>query len=569
MWLAVPTCSTCSTSSRLEEAGNLGAQMDKNTVNSIRATIGVQGAVGASDWKYLADMTFTENKLTEATHLAFTQAINAFYAPIFGPNLGPDPNFGQPEYAVNYAAFYKPITPAQYASFTGYANSYSRTEDSLARGQLTNSALFHLPGGDAGIAALVEGGGQGWAYDPDPRYLDGETYLYTATAGSGHRSRYAGTVELRLPVVDMVTLDASNRYDDYRVAGQNVHKDTYNIGVELRPLKTLLIRGKYGTAFKAPTLSDEYQGTSGFFTSSSTDYYTCTKEGYTAAAGNLSSCPYAGTSFFGTTAGNPHLQPITAKVAGVGVDWTPVSALQASIDYLHWKITNEVQQQDQDQLLRLDSACLLGELDVNSPTCVQAISQVIRDANGIVTQLNTPKINVAEEKLGVVIVNLNYTWDAGFAGRFIIGASYSNIVEHSEIRFAGDTQINLLDSPFYSHEFKTKANATLAWEFHGFGLALYGERYGQTPNFISQQDVSGYAQPLAGRLPTWTVANLSARYEVLPGLVVSGNVVNLTNKLPPIDRSTPGIYSQPFNLENFNNYGRSYFVELSYRLAQH
>lgn len=401
---------------------------------------------------------------------------------------------------------------------------------------MTNSSLFHLPGGDAGIAALIEGGGQGWAYSPDPRYLNGGTYLYTATAGAGHRSRYAGTVELRLPVVDLVTLDASNRYDDYRVPGQNVHNDTYNLGVEIRPLKTLLIRGKDGTAFKAPTLSDEYQGTSGFFTTA-TDYCNCTKRGYTAAAGNLNSCPYAQASFFGTTSGNTHLQPITAKVAGVGVAWTPLPAVEASIDYMHWKISSEVQQQDQDQLLRLDSACLLGELDVNSPTCVQAESQVIRDAAGVVTQINAPKINVAGEKLGVVILNLSYAWDAGIAGRFTIAGSYSNIVQHSEIRFAGDTPINLLDSPFYSTEFKTKANATLSWDFHGFGMALYAERYGQTPNFISQQDVSGYAQPGAGRLPTWTVANLSARYEVLPRLVISGNVVNLT-KLPPIDRST-------------------------------
>ena len=149
---------------------------------------GRPGRLWSSDWKYTVDMTYTENKLTEATHLAFTTPINAFYASIFGPNLGPD-RFGDPQYAVNYAAFYKPMTPAQYASFTGYATSYSRTEDSLARAQLTNRRCSRCPGGKAGIALVVEGGGQGWDYAPDPRFLNGETYLYTATAGSGHRSR--------------------------------------------------------------------------------------------------------------------------------------------------------------------------------------------------------------------------------------------------------------------------------------------------------------------------------------------------------------------------------------------
>jgi outer membrane receptor protein involved in Fe transport len=552
-----------------EEAGNLRGQDNKNTINSIRATVGVQGAVWSSDWKYLVDMTYTENKLTEATHLAFTSEIDAFYSSVFGPNLGPDPIYGQPEYAVNYAAFYKPITPAQYASFTGYATSYSYTEDSLARAELTDGSLFALPGGNAGIALLVEGGGQGWNYAPDPRYLDGETYLYTATAGSGHRARYAGTVELRLPVVKMLTFDLSNRYDDYKVEGENVSKDTYNLGLEFRPLSSLLIRGKYGTAFKAPTLADEFQGTSGFYTSDSTDYYTCTKEGYTAAKGNLSDCPQAGQSFFGTTSGNTHLQPITAKVAGAGIAWTPLDTLQLSFDYLHWKISNEVQEQDSDQLLRTDSACLLGELNITSPTCVEAIAQVTRDSSGQITQISTPKINVSEEGLNVGVVGFNYMLKTAYAGSFTFEGSYSNVLKHTEIMFAGDATINLLESPFYSTEFKTKENLAITYAYQKFGTTLYVERYGRTPNYLSQQDpVLEYGAPGGGRLPTWTIANLSAKYEVLRGLTVSANVNNLFNKLPPIDYSTPGIYTQPFNVENYNNYLRSYFVEASYKFGK-
>ena len=59
-----------------EEAGNFRAQDNKNTINSIRATVGVEGSL-VSDWRYTVDMTYTENKLTEATHLAFTSTINA------------------------------------------------------------------------------------------------------------------------------------------------------------------------------------------------------------------------------------------------------------------------------------------------------------------------------------------------------------------------------------------------------------------------------------------------------------------------------------------------------------
>jgi outer membrane receptor protein involved in Fe transport len=552
-----------------EEAGNLRDQDNKNTNNSLRATLGVTGDLFTTKWKYTADFTYTENKLTEATHLAFTSAITNFFAPLFGPNLGPDPIFGsQNSYAVNYAQFYKPITPAQYASFTGYADSYSRTEDSLARGLLTNTSLFHLPGGDAGIALVVEGGRQGWSYAPDPRFLNGETYLYTATAGDGHRTRYAGTSELRLPVIDTLTVTASGRYDDYRVTDGSFDKFTYNLGLEYRPLRTLLLRGRYGTAFKAPTLSDEFQGQSGFYVTATDYYYCATHGGY--APGNappkdIASCPQAGLSVFGTTQGNRNLKPISAKVGDVGLVWSPLERSALSVDYLHWDINNEVFEQDSDQLLRTESACRLGTLDPTSPTCVAAISQVQRDATGHITQIETPKLNLSQEKLGVLLFSLNYTWLAGKAGSFTLEGSYSNILEHSEIRFPGDPQIDLLNSPFYSTEFKTKANLGVTWNIGKFGTTVFVERYGRSPNNVSTLQVEGFATPGAAWLNPWTITNWSAQYEVLRGLTVIGNINNVFNRSPPYDPTWTGIDNQPYNIFNYNDYGRTFFIGATYQ----
>lgn len=552
-----------------EEAGNIHGQMNKQTVNSIRATVGVQGDLRSTDWKYTVDMTYTENKLTEATHLAFTSLINKFYSSIFGPNLGPDAIFGQPSYAVNYAALYTPLTPAQYASFTGYALSYSRTEDSLARAQITNSNFFTLPGGDAGIALLVEGGRQGWDYQPDPRYLTGETYLYTATAGSGHRTRYASTAELRLPIVKMLTADVSGRFDDYQVPGGSVSKTTYNLGLEFRPVSSVLIRGRYGTAFKAPTLSDEFQGPSGYFTNgSSTDYYACAQLGYTAAT--IANCKYyANQSFAGSTSGNRNLKPINAKVWDAGIVWSPLEHSAFTVDYLHWKISDEVTQQDADQLLRIDSSCLLGQLDPKSPTCVQAKLQVTHDANGLVTHIATPKQNQADETLNVFIVALNYTWEISGAGTFTLEGSYSDLLKHTFVRFAGDPQINLLDSPFYSTDFKTKENLSATWGKGKFGTTVYVERYGRTPNYAAALTVDGYAgSGGTGRLGTWTIANWSAKYDLLPGLVLSANVINVFDTRPPTDNSYRGTSNQPYNVLNYNDYGRSFFVEANYKFGK-
>ncbi|MBV8341990.1 MAG: TonB-dependent receptor, partial [Gammaproteobacteria bacterium] len=443
-----------------EEYGGLGNTMDTNTTNSIRSTLGVTGDFGSS-WKYDVDFTYTENKLGEATHLAFENAINAFYAPIMGPNLGVNA-FGTNTYEPDYAAFYKPITPAQYASFTGYATSRSHTEESLLLGQLTNAHLFALRGGDAGLAMVAEGGAQGWEYDPDPRYLNGGTYLYTATAGSGHRSRYAFTSEVRMPVLSVLTVDLSGRYDDFVLRNNSVHDTTYDLGLEFRPLSKLLFRGRYGTAFKAPTLADEFQGLSGFF-QTVTDYYACEQRGYQGPT--YAGCPYAQSSVFGTTSGNTALKPINAKVGDLGLVWSPLDRSAFSFDIIRWSIDNEVAQQDSNQLMKEDSACLLGQLDIHSPTCQAAISQVTRNSSGIATQIYTPKINVAFEHLTVAVVGLDYALPQRSFGTFMLDAHYVNIMRHGFLMFAGDTPIDLLGNPFYSTEFKTKENLGLTWDY--------------------------------------------------------------------------------------------------------
>ena len=547
-----------------EEIGGLNNTMDKNTTNSMRLTAGITGDFAETNWKYDATFTYTENKLTEQTHLQFESEINNFYSSIFGPSLGFDPNFGVNIYEPDYAAFYKPLTPAQYDSFTGYATSRSRTEDSMLRVQLTDAKLFSLPGGDAGLAIVGEAGSQGWAYDPDPRYLDGETYLYTATSGSGHRARYALTSELKLPVVKMLTADFSGRYDDYRAAGNSIDAGTYNLGLEFRPINTLLFRGRYGTAFKAPTLADEFQGQSGFYEAVN-DYYACAHHGY---AGD-SSCPYFDNQVFGTTNGNAKLQPIHAKVWDLGIAYSPVVHSNFTIDFIRWKIDQEVQAQNAQQLVDIDGQCLDGNLDINSPTCQNAITQVQRDANGLITQISTPKVNVASENLSVMLLGANYEFPTTYAGTFIIDARYTNILRHRLLQFPGDTEINLLENPFFSQEFKTKENVSFTWNYKNLGTTLYVERYGRTPNDAATLTTDGYAGPGGpARLGTWTLANLEVQYEVLPGLVLAGNVDNLFNKMPPTDNSYLGIDNQPYNSLNYNPYGRSFFVEATYKYGK-
>ncbi len=224
-----------------EETGGLDNTLNTDTTNAYRITVGGQGALRESNWSYDLGFTRSQQKLTEKTHVLWDDLVGNFFSSILGPNLGPDPLYDYyPTFEPNYPQFYKPVSQSQFASFSGIATSHSQTSDNMLRGQLTNSALFALPGGNAGLAIVAEGGDQEWSYVPDPRFLTGETYSYTAVTGDGHRSRYALTTEIRLPVLKALALTGSGRYDSYRVAGDTISQFTYNLGVEYRPWDKLL-----------------------------------------------------------------------------------------------------------------------------------------------------------------------------------------------------------------------------------------------------------------------------------------------------------------------------------------
>jgi outer membrane receptor protein involved in Fe transport len=427
---------------------------------------------------------------------------------------------------------------------------------------VTNTSLFTLPGGSAGLALQLEGGSQGWDYAPDPAYFNNGSFGFTSTAGSGHRSHYAGLVELKMPVLSRLTTDLSGRYDEFKVAGQNVDKFTFNAGLEYRPVQMLLLRGRYGTAFKAPTLADEFQGTSGLYQTLN-DYYYCAVQGYTGS--NLSGCPQFQTSLFETTSGNPKLRPITATVWDAGFILTPVERLNITFDYIHWAIRDEVQSTNPDTLLKTEAACRLGQLDINSPTCVVALADVTRNASGQVVSLYTPKENASHENLGVFTTALSYGLPVKNVGEFLFDASFTITNSHTFQQFPGDPFINYLNDPFYSTEFKTKANTSVTWSKDPVSVTVYVERYGRTPNYISTTQQNGYSVAGAGTVAPWTLADVSVSYKPIDSVELTFAANNVFNKMPPADNSYLGIEYQGYNTTNYNVYGRTFYLTASYK----
>ena len=556
-----------------EDLGGYQHTMNKQYEKSYMLTLGGKGTFGQSSWDYDLGFTHSDDKLHSHDWNRLAGPMDAYFeSHVLGPQHGLDPYYGAyPVFTPDYAAFYQPISPSDMGAMTTYTDTYGKTWDNMLRGQLTNASLFSLPGGDAGIAVVVEGGNQGWAYTPDARLLDGEIWGTTDVQGGGHRSRYAATTELKFPLLTQLTLDVSGRYDNYKVSGNNVHHATYNLGLEYRPFESLLLRGRYGTAFKVPTLADEYQGLSGYY-NYVTDYANCARLGYGPSDTANCPTPYDSTQFFGQQSGSVALQPITAKVWSYGFVYAPTSKMSVSVDYMHWDISNEVNIQNADTLSRTEYLCDIGTIDQASPTCANAAAQIVRGAStdpallGVIQQIYTPKVNVSNEQVNAITAQFSYLQGLGRFGKLAFNTSYSDNLKHTRQDYPGDPDIDLLRHPNYSQDFKSKVNASLTWSVERWSATVFANRYGRTPNYLAYAN-DNYSAPGTGKLGAWTLYNASVTFNPIKNLGLSFLVNNAFNKAPPLDRSNPGTTGTPFFTDNYNAYGRAMYLEANYKFG--
>ncbi|GAB3788217.1 TonB-dependent receptor domain-containing protein [Dyella agri] len=550
-----------------------GLLSQKNYENTYTVTLGGKVDFG-SGWNLDTALTHSQENSNDRQIAMWGNNVPGSYGnTLLGPQLGTD-WLGFPVYAPNYNLLTTPITPAQFASYLGAASIASSNRTDQLRTQLTQTSLFALPGGDAGLAVVAEQGYESWSYQPSPLLSSGQLLAASWNPSGGHRDRYAVATELNLPLLKMLTADLSARYDSYDAQGARFSHPTYSVGLEFRPVDSVLLRAKYSTSFKAPSLIDEFEGGSSGL-GSVTDWVNCGRLGYTG--GNILSCPYQYYSVPATVVetSNPDLQPLTARNFSYGVVWSPTAGLSVSLDYQHISIRNEVLKESSDYVMQTQLYCTNGTLDPQSPTCQAIDAQITRAPAapgspllGQILQVVTKKINVAREVNNALNASLKYRTNPHAWGWLDFDLGYTRVLAHRQETFPGDPTIDYLRNPGFSTEFQTKANAALTWTFDQgkWSATLYGTYYGPTPNYIANLNDS-YDVPHAGKVAPWRIYNASINYAPTRAWRLSLRVNNLRNSMPPIDVTYRSDVNEPFAAGNYNPYGREIFLEAQYQFG--
>ncbi len=545
-----------------EEMGGLRKGYIETTQKTFAFTTGLKGTIGSA-WDWEAALSHSQYGST----ISWPQIVAARANDLFlGPQLGIDDDSGYPIFNADPSRLYSPLTRSEYESIFARTVYHPKSQTDTLAFSFSNLELFTLPAGPAGFAGVVEYGYQSYNLRPDPLATQYYYYSWKDSDGKGSRNRWATAGELRMPLLDNLSLSVAGRYDQYRFAGNSTGKPTWSAGIEWRPLDSLLVRGSYGTAFRAPDLHYVFAGI-GNDETSGTDYYRCRTE---EPGTDITDCDYSDEGLIRTRQGNRKLKSETSRSWTAGFVWSPLAEFDVSLDYFNIDMRNQVQDLSTDRLLQLEANCRIGSdvngnpVDPNSPSCVDAISRITRLPNDRLYGVFVNPINVARERTSGIDLSAHYKLETGI-GDFHFTGNYTWARMHSFQQYPGDATLDEFAINSGYDIPRNKASMTVTWVHDPFTVSLHGQRLGSLPNSDSYDQIVDIAAGEKAWIGATYRYNASAQYRFNDHAQLSLSIDNLFDKMPPKD---PTYTAYPYyDISWFDSVGRSYYVEFTYKFG--
>lgn len=543
-------------------------------------------------------------------------AMNNFF---LGKQLGTTAA-GLPIYAMNWQQWWNPITPQQYSTFavSGTNTSSSWLDQVQFR---INGDLFKLPWANesVGWAAVLEAAHNGFLLSPDPR----STFSNAANfqnpfgaylTGGGTRQRYSFGDEFRVPVLDSVTWTISGRLDKYHDASRADVARTWGTGLEWRPYDGLLLRGSYGTNFKAPDMQAIYLTGSSSPVGDYIDPLQCINA-IKAGQSNSTWCSTVqrplSQYYTLNTNGSRLLQPQTGHSWTYGFVWQipGVQGLSVSADYWHMGVDNAIQYLDAATVLADEAGCLTG-YQVNSASalspytahvpgsayCKMVTEMVTRvNGNGQILTENSGPINEASLYVSGIDASLDYKLHTDDYGDFRANINYTDNLEYKQRVLASDQ----LQNTRYNNV-ASRVTWIGSWHKGAWDVSISGVRDGglRSPNYgscntlpngvqpsmitvqngtetvatgICQVTVNGQAVTVAdteyqGHTPVWITWNTSVGWQINHMTKLKLTVNNIFNRVSTIPYYAGGFEFVTTGQTGSEYNGREIFLTFDYKL---
>lgn len=339
------------------------------------------------------------------------------------------------------------------------------------------------------------------------------------------RRNSAAFVEARLPLLrgtapgagawSLASLNLAARRDHYTDFGS---ASTHQAGLELRPVRSLLLRASTATSFKPPTLLQ---------TNVDDITYAAETFGLTDPARGGEAIR-SGTVVRGT---NQSLEPERGRARGVGLVWEPDASLGSRLSLTHWAV------QLQGLIAVLPAQSVLNFENLFPQLVTRGPS--VDGRPGLVTNIKLSEVNVGRVDSAGTDVDAAYSWRSDL-GKWTLAAGATRTHEYRVVLRPGTPQQDRLGVRF--EDFwapRWKGRLSLGVEGSAWSLGMTSRYLGRYQDIAGSDRRLGdyWVHDLAGslKLRTWWPDLLP----VFKAATASFSVTNLLGRDPQFAAGSP------------------------------
>ncbi len=387
--------------------------------------------------------------------------------------------------------------------------------------------LYKLDGGQLALAVGYEFRREEVSNPGVPETNTGNVVGFGYSAAFGSRNVNALFAELHAPILKNLEVTAALRYDDYSDSGS-----TWNpkFGIKWTAMPTLVLRGTWETAFRAPGLYETSSANAVAAFLSVVDPVRC------PVTQSPADCQ---ATILGVITGNPGIRPETSTAYTVGAIWEPLPGLSATVDY--WNV--EVK----DQISIGSSQAV-----VNNPSAFPN-AEVGRDTNdlpgipnsGSLTYVRAPYQNANSVKTNGIDLDVVWKLNLKEHGTLTTQFQWTHVFNYDQTFSNGltfdyvGTQGNY-DVSSGSATPRDRMNLIVGWQ-RGPWSATGTVRYVSDYTSIPYQGVPTPDSCLSAldsescHVASFTTLDLSASYSGFKNWQIVGSVINVFNRIAPFN----------------------------------
>ncbi len=327
---------------------DFGNRVTEDTSTQARLVAGVRGDV--MEQSYNVAFTASQNKLDGKVKSGYFSQLGYAQAT---QNPASDWN----PWSLDQSQGWKNlVASSEYVGPTLSAKSTLYTLDATLSGDVTK-----LPAGTMQYAAGYQYRNDKLELSPSAALLSGDIAGLGGATKPIDEGRNINAVfgELNIPIIKNLDLNLAARYDDYSDVGSTTN---WKGNFRWQPTQQLLIRGSYGTGFRAPTLNNLYDPPTNQTSATIQDPLT----------------PFVG-QVNEVTGGDRNLKPETSTQYSLGLVFQPLPTLAVGFDWFNIEIDNTI-----------STPATQFVLDQAARGVAPFVDRVIRDGAGNIVQVINP-----------------------------------------------------------------------------------------------------------------------------------------------------------------------------------